>query len=70
MAETRKFDPTDATNDVQKQVREALGETVRPVDPGSRREASESPDTPAEVPGAAVVDFDASSFLYYEPDGS
>ena len=37
MAETRKFDPTDATNDVQKQVREALGETVRPVVMGGIR---------------------------------
>lgn len=36
MAETRKFDPTDGDNEVQRQVREALGETIRPVQPGGQ----------------------------------
>ena len=33
MAEIRKFDGTDSEG-IQKLVREALGETIRPVDPG------------------------------------
>lgn len=72
MAETRKFDPTDAGNDLQKQVREALGETVRPVAPGgAAKSAEESAEViPAADPGLGVTDFDAaSSFLYYGPEG-
>ena len=53
MAETRKYQPS--TNAVGDAIRAALGETVRPVQPGSRpAPASEPADRPTP-PAPAVT---------------
>lgn len=78
MAETRKFDPTDGDNDLQRQVREALGETVRPVEPGRQEDVAAAPAVVGEPAAAEGISFatlnaDAgavASFLYYGPEGS
>ncbi|MBB1509555.1 hypothetical protein [Tessaracoccus sp. MC1756] len=46
MAEIRKFDPSSGEG-IQKLVREALGETVRPVAPGQPRETDENTEQEA-----------------------
>ena len=63
MAETRKFDG-NASEGIQRQVREALGEIVRPVEPGR------SGDRPARE-AAPVVDDPTEDlppgYLFYGP---
>ena len=53
MAETRTFDPADSEG-IQKLVRDALGETTRPVTPG---DDSARPDQvePADPPSADTL---------------
>lgn len=46
MAETRTYEPDDGS-DLAKLVRDALGETVRPVEPGAP--SSQEAATPTEV---------------------
>lgn len=58
MAETRKFNPDEGSG-LQKLVREALGETVRPTAPGETREAAgTAPEEPTvdESDAAKVPD--------------
>ncbi|MCG6566819.1 hypothetical protein ACX1DX_14620 [Tessaracoccus sp. Y36] len=52
MAEIRKFDPSSGEG-IQKLVREALGETVRPVAPGQPRETEEKEQ---EAPDQEALD--------------
>ncbi|MCC2593520.1 hypothetical protein LKO27_08875 [Tessaracoccus sp. OS52] len=48
MAEIRKFDP-DAGEGIARLVREAMGESIRPVEPGSPKpELTPEPDEPDE----------------------
>ncbi|GAA4896939.1 hypothetical protein GCM10025789_13490 [Tessaracoccus lubricantis] len=60
MAEIRKFDPSDGEG-LQKLVREALGETTRPVTPGepkpteSAAEPRNADDDASEASAAAQV---------------
>ena len=67
MAETRKFKPTEG-DDLQKQVREAIGETVRPFEAG-RQGQDKAPADEQHGPAApSVTDLDASTgFLFYPP---
>lgn len=67
MAEVRKF-KEEATSDLQRQVREAIGETVRPFEAGSHAQRAEATDDgTSDAP--SVADFDAAaSFLYYPPE--
>lgn len=51
MPETRKFDAGD-TEGIQKLVRDALGETVRPVTPGEPRVAEEPQGSGDVNPGS------------------
>ena len=71
MPETRTFDDS-GSDGLQREVREALGETVRPVDTWAARSTVEQADDagadeesltkPATSPSA---DLGASQFLYY-----
>lgn len=54
MAEVRKFDPSQGEG-LQKLVREAIGETVRPIEPGAQpaqatRDAEEPAVSAADLP--------------------
>ena len=65
MAETRKFKPTEG-DDLQKQVREAIGETVRPFEAG--RQGQDKADDENGPAAPSVTDLDASTgFLFYPP---
>lgn len=63
MPETRMFDGSSAEG-IQKLVREALGETIRPVDPGhpSQIVEAEQPEDPA--PTSAAADLDTVSWPF------
>ena len=75
MPETRTFDDS-GSDGLQREVREALGETVRPVDTWAARSAAEQAEDagadgesaaePAAEPAASPsADLGASQFLYY-----
>ena len=67
MAETRKFKPTEG-DDLQKQVREAIGETVRPFEAGRQGQAKAIADDQSGPAAPSVTDLDASTgFLFYPP---
>ena len=53
MAETRKYQPS--TNAVGDAIRAALGEPVRPVQPGGKPAPSSEPAEQAASPAPAVV---------------
>ena len=50
MPETRTFDPT-GDDPIQNAVRKALGETIRPTEPGARP----TPPVPPSAPAAAAL---------------
>ena len=56
MAEVRKFEP-ESGDDLGRLVREALGETVHPTQPGGLPAATSAatPDEPVEAPAVASV---------------
>lgn len=59
MAETRKYRP--ATSAVGDAIRAALGESVRPVAPGSRPEPEPTPQQPAAPVTLRTFTFGGSS---------
>lgn len=68
MAETRKFDPTDGDNDVQRQVRAALGETIRPTQPGTRPTAEEPEEGVVDLALFAGSEADGQFLFYGSPE--
>lgn len=71
MPETRTFDDS-GSDGLQREVREALGETVRPVDTWAARSAAEQAEdagadgeSAAEPAASPSADLGASQFLYY-----
>ena len=67
MAETRKFRPTEG-DDLQKQVREAIGETVRPFEAGRKGQSQDPTDDENGAAAPSITDLDASTgFLFYPP---
>ena len=63
MAETRTYDPTEPEG-IQKLVREALGETIRPVDPGLPSEPAEAGQVEDPTPTIDAVDLDTVSWPF------
>ncbi|WP_158676431.1 hypothetical protein [Tessaracoccus sp. OH4464_COT-324] len=57
MAETRTYDPSEG-DDLAKLVRDALGENVRPVEPGSFVEWSSEPSDDGTASLVDVPQFD------------
>lgn len=70
MAETRKFDGT-ASVGIQKMVREALGENVRPVHPSDKPRDGAAIAQPADERSAIadLGDGPAADYLFYGPSG-
>ena len=63
MAETRTYDPTEPEG-IQKLVREALGETIRPVDPGLPSEPAEAGQMEDPTATIDAVDLDTVSWPF------
>jgi hypothetical protein len=62
MAETRTYDPSEG-HDLAKLVRDALGENVRPAEPGSRVDAA-----PEHADATSGDDGDGTASLVDLPD--
>ena len=67
MAEVRKHQP-DAGDGLGRLVREALGESIRPTQPGQRSLATDEKEDPAP-PDAATQEPRAGSLPDWSPDG-
>ncbi|SDL39606.1 hypothetical protein [Tessaracoccus oleiagri] len=61
MAETRTYDPSEG-DDLAKLIREALGENVRPNEPGSRSTAAPEAGDDDGDDGPTLVDLPDLSF--------
>lgn len=64
MAEIRKHNP-DAGDDLARLVREALGETIRPVEPGP----AAAPPGPDSADEPDPTSFSAADVPTWDPDG-
>ena len=70
MAEVRKFD-SDAGDDLQKQVRAQIGDTVMPAPPGPSATTEHDSPNAEEETAAAFTDLGAvDSFLFYGDQNS
>lgn len=71
MAEVRKFDPSTGEG-LQKLVREAIGETVRPFEPGAAGPGLPSPEPEAGEVGVADLDVAGlafgTEFVAFDPE--
>ena len=66
MAEIRKFDP-DAGDGLQKLVRDALGENIRPIEPGQRQPSTSTDAKPAEPDLLTTLDVNLDFLSYGDP---
>ncbi|MBK7821834.1 MAG: hypothetical protein IPJ61_12355 [Tessaracoccus sp.] len=68
MAETRTFDPSEPEG-IQKLVREALGESIRPVEPGGRQKGVGEDDRMATTISAADLPASYGPNIIWADDG-
>lgn len=61
MAETRTYDPSEG-DDLAQLVRQALGEQIRPTEPGSKPVEVEGEDESDDDGSASLVDLPALDF--------
>lgn len=67
MAETRTYDPTEPEG-IQRLVREALGESIRPVEPGAPQFPAESDERLATTLSASDLPTPTGFDLWIPPE--